>query len=442
MKLDLKKLFVFSFIVKIFVAWVAPVILDEYYYFIWGQYLSLSYFDHPPMVGWMMALSQPLRVFGEGAIRWPFVILSHCTVGIWLLILKPRLSSERLFWFLAIAVLNPLWGLGAIIATPDIPLLFFWSLATFFSLRILSEGKFVHYLGFGASLGFGFLSKYQIVLFIPCLLILIVQQKAYKKIFNWKTLVSVVVAGLICTPVFLWNYFHDWSSFNFQWNHGMNAPHWKWFWPLEYVSTQILIVFPCFLFFLFAKKKSWLKDPLLPFIAFPFLFFLYSSFKGRVEGNWVIMAYPAIYAVSIMYSGDGTFQWIKRCAGLWAFCLILVLGTIPFQNIDLLKKVSLYEAKKFKPVLKLIDSNTHYLTYSYQLSAYLTFKTGRLFCRLPNVGRVDHFHFINECQKVPKKFVFITEKWNTPVFDKIYPGYKESLQTPVNDHYKFIEVVK
>src|SRR6187402_2795179 len=30
--------------------------MDETYYWLWGQHLALSYFDHPPLVGWAASL--------------------------------------------------------------------------------------------------------------------------------------------------------------------------------------------------------------------------------------------------------------------------------------------------------------------------------------------------------------------------------------------------
>ena len=34
--------------------------MDETYYWLWGQHLSLSNFDHPPLVGWTQALASVL----------------------------------------------------------------------------------------------------------------------------------------------------------------------------------------------------------------------------------------------------------------------------------------------------------------------------------------------------------------------------------------------
>ncbi len=442
MNFSLKKIFVISFIIKLCLAWLLPVTLDEYYYFIWGKFPSLSYFDHPPMVGWIMMLSQNLTSFGEGAIRWPFILLSHFTLLIWTVILRPQIQSKKLSWFLIIALLNPLWGLGAVIATPDIPLVFFWSLAIYFALEVLSKNRLTDYVGLGLSLGLGFLSKYQIVLFLPCIFLVIVQQRNLKKFLNYKTLISIFIAALTCSPVFIWNYYNDWSSFSFQWEHGMAAKYWKWSFPIEYVFTQVLLALPPFLLFFFNKNSNWKKDPLLPFMVFPFLFFLYSSFKGRVEANWVIMSFPTLYALSIKYTSTQQFVWVKRSALLWVLCLIVALVTIPLRDKKPFSQINLYESYRFAPILKKIAPSTQYLTYSYQLSAYLTFKTGELFCKLPKAGRLDHFHFVDECKDLPEKFTFITEDWSNPNFPELFPGYQKIDEHHINEKFKFMRVEK
>ena len=38
-----------------------PPFMDETYYWLWGQHPALSYFDHPPLVGWTQGLA---GVFG------------------------------------------------------------------------------------------------------------------------------------------------------------------------------------------------------------------------------------------------------------------------------------------------------------------------------------------------------------------------------------------
>ena len=80
---SLKYIFYITFIVKCFIATLVPLAPDEYYYWLWGQYPQWSYFDHPPMVGWIMWASDNLRSLHPGALRWPFIAISYGSI--WLL---------------------------------------------------------------------------------------------------------------------------------------------------------------------------------------------------------------------------------------------------------------------------------------------------------------------------------------------------------------------
>ena len=44
-------------VLKLFLLVAARPFMDETYYWLWGQHPSLSYFDHPPLVGWTQALA-------------------------------------------------------------------------------------------------------------------------------------------------------------------------------------------------------------------------------------------------------------------------------------------------------------------------------------------------------------------------------------------------
>ncbi len=442
MNFSIRQIFCFSLLIKLALCLYIPVTLDEYYYFLWGKYLSLSYFDHPPMVGWIMTLSQPLKQLHEGLIRWPFILMSHGTLGLWILMLKQSLDRSRLKTFSWVALLNPLWGWGVFIATPDIPLLFFWTLSLFFCQKILKREVTTDYVFLGVSLGLGFLSKYQVALFLPCLLLMLWQQKKWHKLISLNALLGVVIAGAVCAPVFIWNMNHDWASIQFQWNHGMNFKYWKWTIPVEYILGQLFIVFPPFLFFFFQKKKDWRDHWLLPFATFPFLFFLYSSFRGRVEGNWVIMALPTLYGLSALYSNQQVWRLGQRTVAFWAVCFVGALGTITVSDQLPTNRIKLFEAEKFEPLIDKVDSDQTQFAYSYQLAAFLSFKTGHLICKFPKYGRPDHFQYIEDCPDVSESFHYLTEKNDNRPFAKDFPGFQVTQETSLGDGFKSVRVVK
>ena len=389
-----------------------------------------------------MVLSQPLALFAEGAIRLPFLIMSYLSVWIWIRIMTPELSPQRLELFSYAAVLSPLWGLSGLIATPDIPLVFFWSLAIFFVGRVLKEDRWSNYFGVAVALGFAFLSKYQVVLFLPSLLLLLGLKKQWYKLFCLRGLVSILLALILCAPVLYWNYQNEWASFDFQWNHGMKSHHWHWGLPFEYLGAQIGLIFPTFLLFVLQAPKAAFSHWLSPFAIFPILFFLYSSFKSRVEANWAIMAYPSIYALSCLFTKESFLKWMKATTGLWLFLIVLVTA-----GLNQLPKSKLTEARKYDQVLEVAknltnDSSVSLLSNSYQMSGFLSFKLISLTCKLPKYGRRDHMDYLEACQNLPAHFYYFSENSHNPTIEKDFPGYKVIGDKKIDEIFRVIEVTR
>ena len=57
---------------------VLPVTADEAYFILWGRAPALGYYDHPPMVGWILA---PLAALGDASwlMRLPAVLVPPLT---------------------------------------------------------------------------------------------------------------------------------------------------------------------------------------------------------------------------------------------------------------------------------------------------------------------------------------------------------------------------
>jgi len=268
------------------------------------------------------------------------------------------------------------------------------------------------------------------------------QQKKLSKLLSIKTLTSVVLALAICSPVFIWNSMHDWVSFDFQWKHGMASKYWKWNLPLEYLGTQILIIFPTFLLFLFQKNGQWKTHWLLHFVSFPFAFFLYSSFNGRVEANWVIMALPAVYGLSLIFSTDRMITYGKKTVYLWSVLFCMALGVIHFKDTLPPNKIKLFEGDKFKSIVEMIKTKPeqNYYAFSYQLASLLSFKSKKLVCKLPGYGRPDHFQFIDKCDSYKNGFIYITEANDNRNWEADFPGMKVTKTSPIDSLFKLVEI--
>ena len=64
-----------SLALKSWIAVVFPITGDEAFFYWWGVYPDWGYYDHPPMVGWLIALMRAVGGDGLLAIRLPAILL-------------------------------------------------------------------------------------------------------------------------------------------------------------------------------------------------------------------------------------------------------------------------------------------------------------------------------------------------------------------------------
>ena len=109
---------------RLAVAALLPLGIDESYTAVVARGLSLSYFDHPPAVFWLAHAAAAIGGESPLAMRWPFVMLFAITS--WLLFqLTSRLFNSRAgVWAVLAAQLIPVFSLSAgSWVLPDGPLL-------------------------------------------------------------------------------------------------------------------------------------------------------------------------------------------------------------------------------------------------------------------------------------------------------------------------------
>src|SRR5882672_4453871 len=148
----------------------APVTADEAYFILWGRAPALGYYDHPPMVGWILA---PLAALADASgladaswlLRLPAVLAPPFAA----LMVRGALSG----WFgrdaetadlAALAVLLVPMNVWNVLITTDTPLLLFSVASILVFARAAEKDSAALYLFSGVLLGLAFLSKYFAVL--------------------------------------------------------------------------------------------------------------------------------------------------------------------------------------------------------------------------------------------------------------------------------------
>jgi 4-amino-4-deoxy-L-arabinose transferase-like glycosyltransferase len=284
-----------------------PLSADEAHYALYGLHLDWSYFDHPPMVGWMQALVLQFSDSDLALRLWPIALSALTTLV--LFFYTRRLFPQESPWlgfytvlFYQSGVLFQLLGLALV---PETPLLFFTLLAGLALLRALDQDRWRDWLTFGLCLGLAGLSKYTAVTLTLTTALFVVLQRGHDSLRMpklWMALfLSALVALLVITPVLYWNAEHDWISFRYQLGHGFRAKEWAWSRVGLSQLGQMFAYAPGIYIFgliaLVAAVKNWRErgTQLTLLLVVPVLL-LFVSGSGREETlpHWTALAWTAV----------------------------------------------------------------------------------------------------------------------------------------------------
>ncbi len=280
---------------------------DEAYYWLWSLRPAAGYFDHPPLVAWLIAAGAPLFP-GELGVRLPFFVAGGLTV-VFAALLAGELAAHdpaarrRAALFAALlAAAAPLMNLVGGMALPDAPL----AAAYTASLWLLARARGTRWLWAGVAVGLALLAKYTAALLAPALVLTVLWddelRRELRTVWPW---LGALVAVTIFSPCLLWNARHDWISIRFQLGHGFatNASLRTF---LEYLAGQIaglgpvpLLVGVLFL----ARARCSASRRVAAGALVPLLVTTWSALRGKVEANWPAMAYPALCAAAAVALG-------------------------------------------------------------------------------------------------------------------------------------------
>lgn len=303
-----------------------PLAPDEAYYWVWSRALAPGYFDHPPMVAlWIRA-----GTWLAGDTAFGIRLLGPLAAAFGSLLLWD--AADRLLpghygaGITAVWLLNAtlMVGAGAVVMTPDTPLLLFWTAALWGMARIVAGGSGAWWLAVGLFVGLAAASKYTAALLaLGIALWLVLAGRPWLR--RWQPYAGAALMVLIVAPVLWWNATHGWASFLRQ---GGRAAAWS---PdralqylLELLGGQILLATP--LIFLLgaagialAARAAWhRRDQAAGVLAIltllPMLVFAQHAFGDRVQPNWPAIVYPA---AAVAAAGLGGRFWRRlRCPAI------------------------------------------------------------------------------------------------------------------------------
>ncbi|MBI4920315.1 MAG: glycosyltransferase family 39 protein [Devosia nanyangense] len=258
---------------KLYLTFAAPPIGDEAYYWMWGQKLGWSYFDHPPLHAWLLHLMGLVFGWNLFSLR----VLTWLTLGgtlwifwLWSRRLKP---DDPAAWFrpsAAIYLGSPLFFLMSSVAFHD-HLLIFLSIASAHLFLVFAEkweesGRGVGWLyGAAALLGLAVLTKYNGVLVGIGVAVFFVAHRPLRTAFRSPHLyLAAALSIAIQAPVLWWNVTEGFASYKFHLSERWGGNLFR-FTPLnvvEFLALAFVVVSP----FLFPAIVAMVRRPLgIPF---------------------------------------------------------------------------------------------------------------------------------------------------------------------------------
>jgi 4-amino-4-deoxy-L-arabinose transferase-like glycosyltransferase len=141
-----------------------PVTADEAYFILWGRAPALGYYDHPPMIGWLLA---PLAALSEAPwlLRLPAVLVPPlAALAVRAALLRWFARDEDTASLAALAVLLVPMNVWNVLVTTDTPLVLLSVASLLAFARAAQQGSKGLFFVSGVLLGFAFLSKYFAVL--------------------------------------------------------------------------------------------------------------------------------------------------------------------------------------------------------------------------------------------------------------------------------------
>src|SRR3989339_429424 len=192
-----------------------PVTADESYYWLWSRHLALSYVDHPPMVAYvnfLFTFGQPILF----TLRLATTLIA-LLVSIVVYFLAKEVYNEKIaFWSAVIFQILPHFLVIWLTMFVELPLGLFWALALWILIKIIKDkDKQLWYL-LAIAVGLGYLSKYTMFLFWPCLLVFFCLSEEDRFWLKKKELyLAFILSSIFFLPVLIWNSQQNWVSFTF-----------------------------------------------------------------------------------------------------------------------------------------------------------------------------------------------------------------------------------
>jgi len=334
----------------VFIAIMGIMPQDAYYDF-YAQHLDLSYYDHPPLIGYLLRFFTSL--FGKKVyvLKSADTFVTLLTIIAFYNLAKKFLSENKALIGTALLLSTLMISILSLVSTPDVPLMLCWTITIIFLHEAIFKRKNIYWIWAGIFTGLSFDSKYTALFIIIGLIGFLLISKSYRKLIisRWFILYLICFAITIL-PVVIWNALHGFASFKFQSEgRAQEGFHIDIMGFVGVIGHQSAILLPFLFFslvyfiFRFCRKYGirFTRIPtgqlfLLSFFIPLFIGFFFISFFYWVKLNWMMPAYiTGIIWVSRFWNKKWTrFQLIFSLVVHLLLAIEIIFYIVPIRSDD------------------------------------------------------------------------------------------------------------
>ncbi|MBS3998730.1 MAG: glycosyltransferase family 39 protein [Hydrogenophaga sp.] len=298
---DARRLFRATFLgtllLKIVLAAGFPFTGDEAFFYQWGRFPAWGYSDHPPLVGWLLALLH--RISDAPLVLRSVTLLVTSVIALGIVdVLRRHLPPEREAgaWLAGAVYLAMPWSWMFVLVTTDTPLALFMGLSAYAYLRAdACPGRGAGWYALaGVFVGLAFLSKYFAALLGCAYTVHIIGWRRDR----WWALPLMFALALPFIGLNVWfNATHGWANVMFNVFNRNGGAQWNLKTFAAYVGMAAYLLTPWLLWQgLRARPRASVPPARLRTLAvlwlFPILLFAFLSLGRSIGLHWVLGFVP------------------------------------------------------------------------------------------------------------------------------------------------------
>lgn len=402
------------FVCKSFIAFFLPLTGDEAYFYLWSQHLSPTFYDHPPVIGWVLAFIE--SIFSDQLIILRLLAITTPLIIAWLLF--RFFSSEnplKSYYFAVVIAFTP-FDILHLLITNDTTLLLLSFLSLLSYLYALEYSRIRYAILAGVAFGFAFLSKYLAIILALSLIIATIRSSFVQR---YKILFITALCALPFALFNLWANAHNcWSNIVFNLSRGTESTPFN---PLSFPIYTVYLVYlltPSVIYFAIKHRSYFITlHPRYKFLAslsfINILFFALLSLKKNIGLHWLLFIIPPIFMFLFALIPTDSWKKIVKHTFYIGFSHLVILTIILAIPYSIIAKTSFYQKhihylypQHINTLITPYKSSTHFATTSYSASAYLYYHThtyfsvfgggsrhGREDDRITDYAKLDHQSF-------------------------------------------------